>query len=144
MKLLVTPLLSLSRILIQASRYSSDSKVLSSIGLKSALSLASFVDSFASFAFSSLSSSSFLSDSAKALSKNDGERGVPTVIVVKVGFGMGGNVGSALSRTILGIPNTGVGDGSPTVDGLFVGFLVGFLVGVTPGMMGGHSFVQMD
>ena len=144
MKLLVTPLLSLSRILIQASRYSSDSKVLSSLGLKSALSLASSADSFASFVISSLSSSSFLSDSAKALSKNDGERGVPTVIVVKVGFGIGGNVGSALSRTIFGIPNTGVGDGSPTVDGLFVGFLVGFLVGVSPGMMGGHSFVQMD
>lgn len=140
MKLLVTPLLSLSRILIQASRYSSDSKVLSLLGLKSALSSA---DSFASFVSSSLFSSSLLSDSAK-LSKNDGERGVPTVIVVKVGFGIGGNVGSALSRTIFGIPNTGVGDGSPTVDGLFVGFLVGFLVGVTPGIMGGHSFVQMD
>lgn len=144
MKVPETPLLSLSRILIHASRYSSDSKVLSSLGLKSALSLALSADSIVSFVFASLSSLSFLSDSANAFSKNDGEKGVPSVMVGKVGFGIGGNVGSALSRTIFGIPNTGVGDGSSTVDGLFVGFLVGFLVGVSPGMIGGHSIVQMD
>lgn len=144
LKLPLAPLRSLSRCLIQASRYASDSKVFSSRGLKSALRLESSAKPLSSFFSSSISSWSFSSDCAAKISKNDGETGLPTLIEVKVGLGMGGNVGSALSRTIFGIPNTGVGAGTSIVDGLFVGFLVGFLVGVTPGMIGGHTAVQMD
>lgn len=138
-----------SRILTQESRYSSDANLFSSSGfdaVKSALSLESSAEAFVSL-FSASSSWSFSSDSAKVPPKNVGRRGVPSLITVKVGLGIGGNVGFALSRIIFGIPNdvTGVGGGtSSTADGLFVGFLVGFLVGVTPGIIGGQSAVQMD
>jgi len=103
------------------------------------------VVTFLSFSFSFCSSSDS-SVSVKALPKNDGVRGLPTLTTDKVGLGRGGRVGFTLSRTRFGIPpsDAGAGVGTSTDDGLFVGFFVGVLVGVTPGIIGGQSAVQTD